>query len=238
MTTANLQPKELISILQDETGANAVSRPRTTDERRVHSFPRRLEDRYLQQINSLAHWMMELDGRAVFLLDASANVVVCNSTAKRLCQDDGWAQILYNKLNFSMPSVQSWLLTSMTSTERRASLPVGTAENRTLLRIHHVAHTLTENAEGQAQQPSDLFVLTIGDSPPSTVLREDLRAAFGLTAAESAVASELYTGKSLARVAEVLGLSVNTVKTHVKRVFRKCNVRSHVQLVKRIDGIA
>jgi DNA-binding CsgD family transcriptional regulator len=182
--------------------------------------------------------MMELDGRAVFLLDASANVVVCNSTAKRLCQDDGWAQVLYNKLNFSMPSVQSWLLTSMTSTERRASLPVGAAENRTLLRIHHVAQSITENAEGQPQQPSDLFVLTIGDSPPSTVLREDLRAAYGLTAAESAVAAELYTGKSLARVAEVLGLSVNTVKTHVKRVFRKCNVRSHVQLVKRIDGIA
>jgi DNA-binding CsgD family transcriptional regulator len=180
--------------------------------------------------------MLEQDGRAVFLLDASANVVQSNSAAQRLCQDDGWAQILYGKLNFSMPSVHSWLLTSMTASDRRASMPVGTAENRMLLRLQHVAQDVIEGAE--TQPPSDLFVLTIGDSPPSTVLRDDLRAAYGLTVAESAVAAELYTGKSLARVAEVLGLSVNTVKTHVKRVFRKCNVRSHVQLVKRIDGIA
>lgn len=179
--------------------------------------------------------MIELDGRAVFLLDNNANVVVSNSTAQRLCQDDGWAQILYGKLNFSMPSVQSWLLTAMTAHEKRSSLPVGTAENRTLLRLRKVAASATESTEEQAD---DLFMLTIGDSPPPTVLREDLRAAFGLTAAEAAVAAELYTGKSLARVAEVLGLSVNTVKTHVKRVFRKCNVRSHVQLVKRIDGVS
>jgi DNA-binding CsgD family transcriptional regulator len=195
-----------------------------------------VEDQRLQQVSSLAQWLLEQDGRAVFLLDASANVVQSNSAAQRLCQDDGWAQILYGKLNFSMPSVQSWLLTSMTSSDRRASMPVGTAENRTLLRLQHVAHDVIEGAE--SQPPSDLFVLTIGDSAPSTVLRDDLRAAYGLTVAESAVAAELYTGKSLARVAEVLGLSVNTVKTHVKRVFRKCNVRSHVQLVKRIDGIA
>lgn len=234
MTTANLQPKELISILQDES-ANSVARMRTGEDRRSLSPPRRHQDRWLQQVGSLAHWMMELDGRAVFLLDASANVVVCNSTAQRLTQDDGWAQVLYGKLNFSMPSVQNWLLTTMTSAERRSSLPIGTAENRTLLRLHQVAHNVTEGPEEPA---SDLFVLTIGDSPPSTVLREDLRAAFGLTAAEAAVAAELYTGKSLARVAEVLGLSVNTVKTHVKRVFRKCNVRSHVQLVKRIDGVS
>jgi len=181
---------------------------------------------------------MERDGRAVFLLDASANVVVSNSMAEQMCKDDGWVQVLYGKLNFSMPSVQSWLLTSMTSAERRASMPVGAAENRTLLRLNHVTQIPTESAGAQPQQPSELFVLTIGDSPPSSVLREDLRAAYGLTAAEAAVAAELYTGKSLARVAEVLGLSVNTVKTHVKRVFRKCNVRSHVQLVKRIDGIA
>lgn len=237
MTTANLQPKELISILQDES-ATPIARARGADERRVHSLPRRLEDHQLQQINSLARWMLETDGRAVFLLDASANVVIANSAAQRLCTDDGWAQVLYGKLNFSMPSVQSWLLTSMTSTERRASLPVGTAESRTLLRLHHVAQNITETATDQPPPPSDLFTLTIGDSPPATVLREDLRAAFGLTAAEAAVAAELYTGKSLARVAEVLGLSVNTVKTHVKRVFRKCNVRSHVQLVKRIDGIS
>jgi DNA-binding CsgD family transcriptional regulator len=83
----------------------------------------------------------------------------------------------------------------------------------------------------------DLFRLTIGNAPPTTVMREDLRSAFGLTAAEAAVAAELYSGKSLANVAQVLGLSVNTVKTHVKRVFRKCGVRSHVQLVKRVDGI-
>jgi DNA-binding CsgD family transcriptional regulator len=234
--TANLQPKELISLLQQEEIVPQPPHLRGEERRRA---PRRAEDRCLQQLGSMARWMMELDGRSVFLLDRSASVVASNASAQRLLQEASWAQVVGGKLTFAMPSVQTWLLMSMAAAERRASLPMGSAEDRTLLRLHHIARDVAVNSsEAEQDEAGELFVLAIGDSPPSTVMRDDLRAAFGLTAAEAAVASELYTGKSLARVAEVLGLSVNTVKTHVKRVFRKCGVRSHVQLVKRVDGIA
>jgi DNA-binding CsgD family transcriptional regulator len=234
--TANLQPKELISLLQQEEIVQQSPHLMGEERRRL---PRRADDRSLQHLGSMARWMMELDGRALFLIDGSASVIATNSAANRHLRESGWAQVLGGKLSFVMPSVQTWLLMSLGAAERRACLSVGSVEDRILLRLNHIG--LDASVDSPELEPddgtSDLFMLTIGNSPPSTVMREDLRSAFGLTAAEAAVAAELYSGKSLASVAQVLGLSVNTVKTHVKRVFRKCGVRSHVQLVKRVDGI-
>jgi DNA-binding CsgD family transcriptional regulator len=235
VTTANLQAKELISLLQqDEIPPPPQLRP---DERRRNL--RRIDDLWLYQVGSVARWVIERDGRAVFLIDRKASVIVNNSAARRLCEGDSWVQLASGKLNFEMPSVQTWLANALASKEARTSLPYGSAEARTLIRLQHVVLDGADTADSidTGEDTGDLFMLTIGDAPPSVVTKADLRAAFGLTAAEASVASELYSGKSLALVAKELGLSVNTVKTHVKRVFRKCNVRSHVQLVKRIDSI-
>ena len=45
-----------------------------------------------------------------------------------------------------------------------------------------------------------------------------------------AVASQVVTVKSLAELADRLSLSRNTVKTHLRQVFRKCEVGTFAQL--------
>jgi DNA-binding CsgD family transcriptional regulator len=54
-----------------------------------------------------------------------------------------------------------------------------------------------------------------------------------LSRAEAAVAEQLCEGKTLAQIATLRGVSVNTVKTQVRQVFRKLNVDSRVALVRR-----
>jgi len=53
-----------------------------------------------------------------------------------------------------------------------------------------------------------------------------------LTAAEKAVADFLCEGRTLAQVARLRGVSLNTVKSQVRQIFRKLNVESRVALVR------
>jgi len=56
-----------------------------------------------------------------------------------------------------------------------------------------------------------------------------------LTTAEQAVAELLCEGRTLAQVASLRGVSLNTVKSQVRQVFRKLNVDSRVALVRQLS---
>jgi len=55
---------------------------------------------------------------------------------------------------------------------------------------------------------------------------EDLKQAFGLTPAEGRVANSLLGGKTAEETAEGLGVSLETVRTHIKRAYAKLGVSS------------
>jgi DNA-binding NarL/FixJ family response regulator len=55
-----------------------------------------------------------------------------------------------------------------------------------------------------------------------------------LTSAEQAVAELLCEGRTLAQIAQLRGVSANTIKSQVRQVFRKLNVESRVALVRRM----
>jgi len=55
-----------------------------------------------------------------------------------------------------------------------------------------------------------------------------------LTAAEAAVAEGLCEGRTLAQIAHLRGVSINTIKSQVRQVFRKLEVDSRVALVRRL----
>jgi DNA-binding CsgD family transcriptional regulator len=55
-----------------------------------------------------------------------------------------------------------------------------------------------------------------------------------LSHAEADVAQQLCEGRTLAQIAARRGVSVNTIKTQVRQVFRKLDVNSRVALVRRL----
>lgn len=59
-----------------------------------------------------------------------------------------------------------------------------------------------------------------------------LRELYGLTPAEAQAAAGVFDGHTPLEIAERLQVSINTIRSHVKRVFQKCEVRSQVQLVR------
>jgi DNA-binding CsgD family transcriptional regulator len=66
------------------------------------------------------------------------------------------------------------------------------------------------------------------NAPSRRIVKEALR----LTAAEAALACELFSGVSLRQAAQRLQLSVNTCKTQLKSIYAKTGCRSHVDLAR------
>lgn len=58
-----------------------------------------------------------------------------------------------------------------------------------------------------------------------------LRQLYGLTAAEARLTGRLFMGQSLVQAARSLGVTSNTAKSTLKRVFAKCAVGSQAELV-------
>ena len=60
----------------------------------------------------------------------------------------------------------------------------------------------------------------------------------GLTARECEILGLLASGESIKEMARTLGISPNTVKTHVARVYEKLEVQNRVQAIERARWLA
>jgi DNA-binding CsgD family transcriptional regulator len=61
---------------------------------------------------------------------------------------------------------------------------------------------------------------------------------FDLTPAEARVMTVLLRGEDLALSALELGISINTLKTHMRRIFAKLGVDRHAELIRHVDDAA
>ena len=112
---------------------------------------------------------------------------------------------------------------SMKITRRKARAPL-------VLEIHPVRDMGTGI---HAWQVSTL-VLVVDPAARPTVDPDLAAAVLGLTPTESRVAVALATGQTVAGIADALGCAESTVKTHLKRVYRKQGIHKQTELVRRV----
>lgn len=84
--------------------------------------------------------------------------------------------------------------------------------------------------------PAGLLVVRAPGAPP---VRDDQRAplielAYGLTRQEALVALKVAGGASPDAAAETLGVSINTIRTHLRRCYEKMGVEGQTEMVSRI----
>ena len=97
-------------------------------------------------------------------------------------------------------------------------------------------HELTAHVAGLALRPSGEPVKTLPDGevqPSGTCTRCQ---PCKLTPRESNICALVAAGYSDKRIAEEMGLSYWTVRTHIAHAFKKCMVNNRVELVRRIRG--
>jgi DNA-binding CsgD family transcriptional regulator len=78
----------------------------------------------------------------------------------------------------------------------------------------------------------------VGRTRPRIVPSQALQDLFGLTERETAVVTELLRSGGVQTAASQLSLSRETIRSHLKRTFRKCNVHSKSELLSLLQCVS
>ncbi|HJS87728.1 MAG TPA: helix-turn-helix transcriptional regulator [Acetobacteraceae bacterium] len=87
------------------------------------------------------------------------------------------------------------------------------------------------------RHPAALVLLSAPDQDTAPA-PEHLRALFGLTPAEAAVAGRIMRGDGIKAAARALGIAPNTVRTHLSRIFEKTETHRQAELVRLLQQVA
>lgn len=153
---------------------------------------------------------------AALVLDAEGSLLAMNSAAKA---------------QFGGPAITSPVLRAarraLKGDEESASTVEDPLRKGGTLRL--VAADVAEEAAGGATgKPSVVFVVS-NDSPPP-VDEADLVARFDLTKAEASVVALVAHGLANREAGEAMGVSVETVRSHLASAFRKTGARNRAGL--------
>ena len=198
------------------------------------------QTQHLHDAAALGQHVASSSGFAVFGLDAAGRVVYSNSHAERLLREADSLVVHRGRLSATDlrdaalvhdavvraaagSSPQTFAVTGLQAGPQAcfltvASLPEGTPLSPLL---------------GQAR----VLVTARRRGQPSAVSPEQLTQVFGLTPAECGVALALLDGKTPAEYAQDKGLSMPTVRTHLRAVFAKTNTRGQSEAVRLLQDL-
>jgi len=170
--------------------------------------------------------------RATFAVDRDHRLLYSNAPARALTRRADIASIKDGRLTFADRALNKRLAAHIESglKKHRTLLlrTAGAADEQGGPSIYRVLITPMDTEES-----NDLIWMLFVSEPRSEryVHAEVLRQIYGLTRTESLLVSRLFSGNSLIVTAEGLDISINTAKTHLRQVFRKCDVQSQAELL-------
>jgi DNA-binding CsgD family transcriptional regulator len=112
-------------------------------------------------------------------------------------------------------------------------------ETRDLAACCRVGELLLQFAPLAAQPPVGIAahgrlvaIFVVDPSAAADPTAEQLRAQFGLTAAEAVFACAIVSGEGVKECARTIGISEATARTHLHRIFEKTGTKRQAQLVR------
>jgi DNA-binding CsgD family transcriptional regulator len=168
---------------------------------------------------------LDLLGVAAVMIDASARVTSVNRAAETLACD-GALRLTASRIRCADHAARARFdqaILAATAGRRPDPVSFRSPDGAT--------HAMSATPVGSATRRAVVVYVYTGhrDAGPSPKLLEAL---YELTPAEARVAAELALGDGEAAAARRLGVSVNSVKTHRRRVFEKVGVQRLAQLVR------
>jgi DNA-binding CsgD family transcriptional regulator len=175
-----------------------------------------------------------LDGldRGVILLDHSGRVLDANLPARNVLDGGDGLSLRNGRLKSSNAEFDARLGRLLGQSRTGAAntvQPIAARFRRPRAQSYFVVVRPVPPDTNQRNVAASAFIFaTDGRREISTDL---LRELYGLTRAQAAVARRLFAGRSVEQTAAGLRLSPNTVRTHLKQIFTKCEVQSQAELM-------
>lgn len=171
--------------------------------------------------------------RGIFLVDGKGRVLFANEAARRMLERRDGLVIRDGCLTAECHKARASLARYFESDPQtpRDSLVLRVDGNRAAGPYRMLVSPVADRPELHgARTAYCVFVYEpkAGRRPlPVAVLRQ----LYGLTASEARLANELFVGRSLRETAGANGISLNTVRFCLKKIFRKCEVNSQAELL-------
>jgi DNA-binding CsgD family transcriptional regulator len=190
--------------------------------------------------------MLDRFDHGVILLSAAGHIVHANSEAEALLSKRDGLTFEHGQLRAAYPADSRQLRQMLSEADRAARgaslqprqtlrLPRPSGQPDLIARVLPVAPVVASSFGAGELATIALFIHDPGRGCQR--VDEVIGEGLGLSQAEAAVAARIWEGDSVAEAASALGLSPNTVKTHLKAVFEKAGVDRQAALVRRIAQI-
>jgi DNA-binding CsgD family transcriptional regulator len=170
--------------------------------------------------------------RGVVLLDAQGRIVDANTHALQVIRSCSGLRVRAGRLSFTDPELEAQLQRGLAG--NRTGHRGGRAVLATRVRCRGsepyrvVIRPVPPDAD---ERKVAFFVLLYAPNGLHGISLEVLRQVYGLTPAQAVVARSLFAGRSVEETARSLELSLNTVRSHLKQIFTKCEVNSQAELL-------
>ena len=201
----------------------------------LHRTMSRLEQRFGAVLGVLD---MLIVGLAI--LDRRGRVAVANRAAREICDRTGAVALLADGRVRAWQQVSDGKLQNLIEATASTAAGEGRCDGASVViaKRHGVGCVLAELIplrddsfpDGDRLRGTAMFLLDPESSRGISV--DGLAKIFELTPTEHAVATELAEGGTPAEIAERRNRSVETVRSHIKRVFTKTGARSQVDLLR------
>ena len=171
----------------------------------------------------------------VVLIDDRARVLHVNRPAREFLSKRCCGTALVGTLSFQNPRTQNAFRKALGGSLAADDEDLTDEPPREFLVLSDTHATLARAAIEPLQRASTFesgtYLLSLHPQPKDAqVSAQTLTSLYGLSPGEARVAALVVTAQSVADLAERLSLSRNTVKSHLRQIFRKCEVGNFAQL--------
>jgi len=183
-------------------------------------------------ITPLGRTILDKLDRGVLVMDSKGQVIDSNPCAERVMRACEGINLRNGRLAFTDPALDDRLVQAIGKyrTGNGYGQPVIAACVR-CSRLAPCRVLVVPVAPGDDGRDIAFFALIYAPNGSQEISLEVLRQLYGLTKAQAEVARSLYAGRSVEDTALALNLSLNTIRTHLKHIFTKCEVGSQAELL-------
>ena len=204
------------------------------------AHPRREADSHGAGLHEAILLALDASGIGVALLNGDGVCVHHNSRVSALFETADGIYLDRDRLAIATPNGQTWLQGVLAefrgdvddvASRQTATISIPRRQSPRALVLRALNHpSATDDKEALAE--SYLAVICLDPDCPAQIDPTWLRGAYNITSTESEVANALLSGHTPRDIAAARGVSLETVRTHLKHLYAKTDTRRQADLVR------
>jgi len=191
--------------------------------------------------NAIAAALLNTSPRGMAIVDEFGRVGFCSLRTRELLDKNDGLGIENGLLNFHNKEQQAEFLNSaktfLEEGSSTLSLSIDRPSGKANLQFMVVALKTMSISQQYFQTQAFLTIYLHDPTEQAQLNLEHLQRYFGLTTAEAKVAINLFEQDNLQTAAEALGISINTARTHLRRIYRKVGVSGQPELMRALTSV-